>query len=145
MLPHGASLIAITPHSSSLMHIGADATINAVLWPSVRDKLITGQNGQNPIQPALLIQEMEANMTVHPGLVSFFASSYCLHLKINRCRTCSILLLASYQKASFVAIRESDAVIIWVQRLTCYPLDGLWTWRLSLPATNGGCCEASRR
>jgi hypothetical protein len=145
MLPHGASLIAITPHSSFLTHNRADATINAVLWPSVRDKLITTQNGQNPIQPALLIQEMEANMTVHPGLVSFFASLYCLHLNVNRCRTCSILRLASCQKASFVAIRWSDLSTERILKLTRYSLDGLWIWRSSLLATNGGYCEASRR
>lgn len=105
MLPHGKS--SLTSIAVRLIMINdADAAINAVIWPGMRDKLITAQNGQNALHPLTLIQEMEAQTTVHPGQVSIviFWCSFCTEVLS---RICLIPNRESCLRISFADIRMS--------------------------------------
>lgn len=46
---------------------GYDASINSVLWPSIRDKLITFSNSTPGFQPRPIVEDLLANASVHPG------------------------------------------------------------------------------
>lgn len=55
--------MGLYPHCA----VHTDASINSVLWPSIRDKLITFSNSTPGFQPRPIVEDLLANASVHPG------------------------------------------------------------------------------